>query len=322
MTLSPAHARWLGLIRYQALAAIEQARQPAPLVTLAINGLHDAVESMLGLVVEHRQIATKQTEFDALFADVVKDVPELAVHRSRMKALNKARVGFKHHGNALDSSTVDRHRASAEAFLAEAAQEGLGTDFERTAMIEFVRDERARELIERAEQDWVEGDGQMAVARLKLAADRLLDDYEERKTWHPGASIFVTRPNRPTLDPSRMALGSDRLMDWMEDWVGALDDQSRLVALGVDVRAYAFLRAYSSNVMITRGGAIRLSRYAASPPITEDVYRRCQRFVIDTALHLGESDYEFDAWASREARYQETGQWDNAVDVRVVEPGG
>ena len=34
--------------------------------------------------------------------------------------------------------------------------------------------------------------------------------------------------------------------------------------------------------------------------ITEDVFRRCYRFVIDTALTLGAEDYDFDAWAARQ----------------------
>jgi hypothetical protein len=88
VTLSPSHTRWIALIRYQANTAVEQSRQPVPLSMLAINGLHDAVEALLGLVAEHRELTVKGKDFDKLFDAVRDDVPAVAHHRTAMIALN------------------------------------------------------------------------------------------------------------------------------------------------------------------------------------------------------------------------------------------
>jgi hypothetical protein len=96
MTLTQPHVEWLSLIRYQAITAVEQSRLPMPLAMLSINGFHDAVEAMLGLVAEHRQVAVKNKgDFAQLFDGVAVDVaPVLDHHRARLIALNNARVGF------------------------------------------------------------------------------------------------------------------------------------------------------------------------------------------------------------------------------------
>jgi hypothetical protein len=62
------HLKWLALIRYQALAAEEQSRQPPPLSALALNHFQDTVEAMLGLVAEHNVIPrAPRLPFEKLF---------------------------------------------------------------------------------------------------------------------------------------------------------------------------------------------------------------------------------------------------------------
>ena len=51
--MTAAEAERLSLIRYQVRSIAETLRQPAPVNTLAINVMQDAVESTLGAVGEH-----------------------------------------------------------------------------------------------------------------------------------------------------------------------------------------------------------------------------------------------------------------------------
>ena len=120
------HVEWLSLVRYQSDLAKNQAKEPEPLNAVSISTIHDAVESMLSLIVQAHQMATPSKDFAKLF-DTVSDRMktqggDLSGHRSAMIALNNARVGFKHHGNQSYKQTIDRHIANGLNFLADAAE--------------------------------------------------------------------------------------------------------------------------------------------------------------------------------------------------------
>jgi hypothetical protein len=70
---------------------------------MAINGLQDAVEAFLRVCVDYRQLdVPSKSDFRKVFDTVNEhDAVSGAVggYRSRLDALNTARVGFKHHGN-------------------------------------------------------------------------------------------------------------------------------------------------------------------------------------------------------------------------------
>jgi len=142
--LGPFHVEWLTLIRYQAREADEQSREPLPLATLSINGFHDAVEAMLGLVAEHRQIPRpNRSDFDKLFDAVAGRFPALTHHRTPLIALNTARVNFKHHGNAPDRRAIEQRRGNAMDFLADASRICLDQDFDAISMVTLIRDPRS-----------------------------------------------------------------------------------------------------------------------------------------------------------------------------------
>lgn len=300
MTLARPHVEWLSLIRYQAVAAIEQSRQPMPLAMLSINGLHDAVEAILGLVAEHRQVAIRNKgDFAQLFDAVAGVVPSLDHHRARLIALNSARVSFKHHGNVLNGMTIERHRVNAMEFLADAAAAALGQNFEAVSLTGLIRDDEARTFVEEAETGWAAGDGEVALGQLRIAFERLIEDYEQRKVWHQGNSLFHTEP--PFRPNALSGAVSDEVAKHFMNWLRALDQRLKLLSFGIDLKRFAYFDAHVPVATRFVGGEVVLHARDSAPTITEDIYRRCHRFVIDTALQLGTEDYNFDAWAIRQA---------------------
>lgn len=297
MPLSPHEAEWLSLIRYQALSAMELSRQPPPLGGTAINGLQDAVEAFLRLCVEHQQAnVPPKSEFLQVF-DAVDKHPlvnsALGGHRAGLLALNQARVGFKHHGNVPSPATMERARVNAQAFLDQACQLVLNQRLDDVSLTAFIRDDEARRLVEAASTAWANGDTNEAMVSLRLAFDRLVRDYEQRKVWHLGRSLFTTKPSSMPWQSDLRKLGVEKLVDWLQ----ALEGRTTLLAFGVDLRRYAYFEAHTPAVGYVLSGVYRASA-RKGVVITEDVFRRCYRFVIDTALTLGAEDYDFDAQAA------------------------
>jgi hypothetical protein len=312
MPLSPHEVEWLSLTRYQALSAVELSRQPLPLGGMAINGLQDAVEAFLRLCVEHLQAnVSNKTEFHQLF-DAVDKHPSidgaLGGHRTGLLALNQARVGFKHHGNVPSPATMERARVNAQAFLEQACQVVLGQRLDDVSLTAFIRDHEARQLVEAANAAWANGDVGKVMTLLRLAFDQVVRDYEQRKVWYGRRSLFTTKPSFLPRKGELRKLGVEKLVDWLE----ALDQRMTLLAFGVDLRRYAFFDANTPAVhYLANGGHVVDAREGVV--ITEDVFRGCYRFVIDTALTLGAEDYDFDGSAAR--RLQREANQDGASEA-------
>jgi hypothetical protein len=205
-------------------------------------------------------------------------------------------VGFKHHGNALDQRTIEQRRGNAMDFLRDASDLCLGQDFDAISMVSLVRDAQARLHLEAASVRWRESNTDKAAEELWLAFDRLIGDYEQRKVKYEGTSLFRTQPpTRPSdLDPSRSKAGK-----YLDEWLTALDERQKLLAFGVDLRAYALFDAHTPSPYypITLDGQppkVNFTRGPNTATLTEETFKRCHRFVLDTALRLGAEDYDFD----------------------------
>lgn len=251
MPLSPHETEWLSLIRYQALSAIELSRQPPPLGGTAINELQDAVEAFLRLCVEHLRVpVSSKSEFLQVF-DAVDKHPSvngaLGGHRAALLAVNQARVGFKHHGNVPSPATMERARVNVQAFLDEACQSVLGQRLDDVSLTAFIRDNEARRLTEAASTAWANGDANEAMLTLRRAFDRLVRDYEQRKVWHQGRSLFTTQPNFLPSNQDLRKMGLEKLTK-LVDWLKALDQRTILLAFGVDLRRYAYFEAHTPVV--------------------------------------------------------------------------
>lgn len=292
MTLTSEHLRWLTLIRYQARMAEEQSAMPAPLSTLSIGGFQDCVEAMLVLVAEHRNIPLRRlTEFDKLFDDVAACFSDLTYHRSPLTALNRARVGFKHNGNEAAPSTIERSRVSAMNFLAEASQLCLDQDFDAISLAKLITYSDVRLAVESAEQRWRAGDRHQAMLGLRQAFMTLMNTYEQANRSE-ARGLFSSRPRGSSAhQAARMrtlaefgAFGSEH-DDHRDRWLQNLDDRVKLLALGVDTRRYAYLDTHAPL------REFRPDLDEGPFEVTDEVFNRCHRFVVDTALRLAADDF-------------------------------
>lgn len=293
-------AERLSLVRYQLLVSEQQAAQPAPLNSLALGSMQDAVESMLGLIVEHSHITVRnRSDFlqllDAVAASVEGE-PPIVGFRASAAAMNLARVNFKHHGNHAESSTIARHLRSSWDLVDELSRRVFFVRIDEVSLLLFVRDAQARAHLESAQVDWSGGKAESAADSLRLAFDRVVRDYESRKSWHPGKSLFSTKPSfMPSVFDRRDA---GKAVDKAFEWLESLDDWVRMLALGVEMRRYAFFSAHVPSSLYTLDGSAHLHR-REGVQFDDGAFSRCFRFVVDTALAFAEDDFDFDAWSAK-----------------------
>jgi hypothetical protein len=297
-------AEWLSLVRYQMMVARQQAQQPAPLNSLALNLMQDAVESMIGLVAEHLLVPVKNKSdfiqiFDAVAAEV-KSEPPMSGFRQSAVAMNGARVNFKHNNNQAERSTIERHLNNAANLVEMLTETVFGTPLSEVSLLLFVRDAEARSHLAEAQKYWQNGEQAASMQNIRLAFDRLVRDFETRKSWHPGTSLFSTKPSfTPSLHEARRA---GKEIEKAFEWLESIDGWVKLVALGVDMRRYAYFNAHTPRAMYMLVGPPRFSRREDDEAVTsEEAFGRCFQFVVDTALAFAQDDFDFDAWAARRA---------------------
>lgn len=295
-------AERLSLVRYQLMVAEQQARQPVPLSSLALGSMQDAVEATLGLVIEREHVAiSNRNDFLKLFdavADKLGGDPPIAGFRPGVAAMNLARVNFKHHGNQAESGTISRHLGNSRQLIELLIDRVFGIQMDTVSLLLFVRDAEVRTHLELAQSNWNSGRTQAAMGELKLAFDRLVRDYELRKAWYPGRSLFSTKPSfmPSSFDLRKSSKETEKAFEWLE----SLDGWVKMLALGVDMRRYAYFDAHTPTSSYTLDGSAHL-HLRDGVTITEEVFARCMKFVIDTSLEFFEDDFDFDAWSARQA---------------------
>lgn len=289
----------LVLIRYQLLQAERQALQPPPLDSLAVGTVHDAVESMLWLVCGHDRLSVRGTaDFMTLFDAVTKGHSEgssLAGLRSRTDSLNSARVNLKHKGNLAGSATITQHLQTGDLIVSMLCQSAFQLEIRTVSLHLLVQDDEARTHLAESVRHWEAGNAEEALQRLRLAFDRLIKDFEERKTWYSGRSMFSTRPPLSFRMRTILSRSNDPL-DEAFKWLESIDSWVKILALGVDTRSYAFFRVHTPNPIYQPNGEARFEASQVSK-VSGDTYYRCLEFVAKTALAFAGDDFDFDGWA-------------------------
>ncbi|MCU1410593.1 MAG: hypothetical protein JWR04_1300 [Rhodoglobus sp.] len=295
--LTEPEAERLSLIRYQLLATAEAAEAPPPINSLAINSMQDVMEAALHAAAEHLNVALpNRPDFDKLYdatAEKLGSPAELLGLRAAALALNSARVGFKHHGNQVRDETLRRHFDVAATLVNTVIELAFGTSLEQVSMLLFVQDEQARGLIEDADKHFQSGDLVAGLFRLRLAFDLIVKEYESRKSVTGWDSIFKTKPSFfPSTFDLRDMLGREggRKLEKFQEWIQALDDLTRLGALGIDLQRYSYFDAVTPRVWYFASDSAPKPniRFEA---VTAEHYRASYLFVVDAAIRLGANDY-------------------------------
>lgn len=290
-SVSQHHAQWLSMIRLQLLTARQQAAAPAPLSSLALNTMQDATESMILLCADKLGVTLgKRDDFDTMLGSVVAGMDEdVKSYVLSLRAMNRARVNFKHSGNRADDSTVRQHMDTVEAAVGQLARSVFDVELADVSLLVLVSNSDVRHRLLVAQRMRETGQYGEAQADLAEAFHQLLADFERRRS-RPHRSAFSTKP---AFAP-RKSGGELDILGSTVDWLEAIDEQLRVLLMGVDPQGYAYFRAHTPTLMhfLGEGAGYGANFQGEIVRLSNEAWDRCVQFVIETSLRFDANDFE------------------------------
>lgn len=302
--------RRLAFIRFLYTQGLDQARRPQPLAATALLSFHDAVEMFLLLAAEHLNVNLPgNVTFENYWEQIAQRSGTQLPGKPAMRRMNKSRVNFKHHGSIPSPTDLEQFRGDVTTFLTDATKLVLGADFLTLDMIDLVTQQVALTRLRDAETHASKGDFTEALAQLSEAFDELLSDYARRKRTASGSTPYTFGPEHGfgnvTARPDSQ-FGSE-LGERVKKLTTAADRMQRAIrvlAVGLDYRRYARFEMLLPQVdyfMDNHREVRPLPGFEAG----DEEYQFCRQFVIETALHLAEMDFDLDlkkVWQEHQAQ--------------------
>jgi len=297
--LSPNTVRRLAFTRLLYSQGLEQARRPQPLAATALLSFHDAVEMFLLLAAEHLGVSLdRNTTFDDYWTQIAAQASVQLPSRNAMRRMNNSRVNFKHHGSMPSTGDLDQFRADVTTFLADATKGVFAADFISIDMADLIPQQAAQTRVRDSGTCARQGDYVEALALLSEALDDLLDDYADRKRTRYKRSAFSFGPESAfsefdlrEFDKVDRKLG--RQIMALTDAAYEVQNAIRVIAVGLDYRRYARFDMLVPVVFRTADGE-RHVRSAPGLQVGDEEFQFCKLFVIESALHLAELDFDLD----------------------------
>jgi hypothetical protein len=302
--------RRLAFIRFLYMQGQDQAKRPQPLAATALLSFHDAMEMFLLLAAEHLKVnLPKGTTFEGYWDQIAQQSGAQLPSKPAMRRMNNSRVNFKHHGSIPSTTDLEQFRGDVTTFLADATQLVFGADFLHLDMIDLVPQQSALTRLRDGERHAGIGDDTEALAQLSEAFEELLSDYSDRKRTASGSAPYTFGPEHGfghvTARPdsqfgSQLAERVQKLTDAADRMQRAI----RVLAVGLDYRHYSRFEMLLPRVDYYMDGHREvhpLPGFEAG----DDEYQFCRQFVIETALHLAEMDFDLDLrkiWQEHQAR--------------------
>jgi hypothetical protein len=308
VTLDKVKMQRLAFVKYLYTVAVEQTNRPEPMCYASILTFHDAIELFLQLSSEEFDISKEDIPLMAYWDALNSKIAEIApgqelTQKESVRRLNKARRELKHHGTWPNKLDIEAHRATATAFFSENTTTIFAIDFSSISLVEIVQNENVRKELKQAQEKLKQGVIADALTQVALAFRKLIDDYEDKGKDRFGRSPFFFGESMSFLDASSVVgsgLGPYRkLYDFVDHTaksVEALQDALKILSLGIDYRRFARFQSVTPHVIpIVSGPYQTYDRWAGTKdPRTANDVEFCIDFVIETALHLQEFEFNLE----------------------------
>ena len=256
---------------------------------LATSLFQDSVEAFLRILAEAGVVNVgPHVAFDVLVDKVSESYRTVSEHKAGLFRLNKARVGFKHHGISVSQEDALHFRETARAFLEGIALGELGLRFQRASLVSVIGHRRTKNWLRKA-QDAVEASDYKKALEHAAAAFAI---YVKARSLHR-APVTSHRHWGPTsVDYGSADRELRQSLNEFSRWTVAHFEEIHrdldLLRHGVDIMAYRRFVSLTPNVALSLSGAkTTMWRLGATPEPTKEDTEFCIDFVVDSALRIG-----------------------------------
>lgn len=310
-SIDPDTARRLALIRVLLTRAEGDSQLPVPYSFDSVNRLHDVAEMFLALAAQHNNVSIPK-DFVGYWVNLEKPLARPLSYSAQMQKFNKVRVNLKHYGIEPSPIDVEQARIGVHSLLHDECPALFGVALDDVSLSNFVTSAKARGLLDSAELRWPT-EPEEAFADLSEAFNEVIRDYEARKVITPHRSIFDATDGQALRRPLKgpQAQHDKAVLAALK----GLDYTVMIVGLGVDLRRYGKFKTLMPQVSHFVTGTRVVRDHPGIKQRARSDFEFCRDFVIATAIHLAEFDYDFDLWAAyREKVRADLAQ--NADEVR------
>jgi hypothetical protein len=213
--------------------------------------------------------------------------------KESVRRLNNARVALKHDGILPPKFEIDALRASVTSFFETNTRLAFGLEFRSVSMLNLVQCKEAKASLDEADKLIVEDKYEDALDKIAVAFNQLIDDYEDRKRTQFGQSPFFFGEPVGFVSTSLRESGDlEAFADSVSSSIEEIQEALRLLSLGLDYRRYARFRLLTPHILRIPGGPYRIQRVERAKTLSSQDCRFCYDFVIESALHLQEFDFD------------------------------
>ena len=287
--------RRLSLSRFLFRAGVDALGGSGPYASgLATSLFQDSVEAFLRILAETGKVnVSSHVTFDVLIDKVSASYGSVSGHKAALFRLNKARVGFKHHGVSFSREDAVHFRETARAFLTEVAIDALSLDFEDASLISAIGHRRTENWLHKSHAAVKAADYSTA---LQCAATAF-SIYSSARSVHRarGSSHRHWGPSIMKYESAGHPLRE--FTQWATAHFEELHRTMDLLSHGLDIMAYWRFLELIPDVDPTMAGARSTTCGPSSTdsPNKEDA-TFCIEFVVDSALRIGACRPQEDSW--------------------------
>ena len=260
--------RGLVVARYLYESGVQQSHQRGFRRATALLTLHDAVEMLLVLGLQHHDLYKRsKLTFDQYWPELrTKDVH--VTQQGAMQRLNNARVNLKHHASLPGPDVVEEARVQTGVFFIENTPTIFGVNFDDVSLSSIVTYAKSRTHLEQADRHMSAAEYEAAIREIACAFHYLVGQCRsDGDPWAWQIIGFITKTIEQDQDTVRfITLG---------------------LTLGLDFGRWRRFRGLTPKITERMTGELSVERRRGVPP-TLDQCRFCYDFVIDSALRLQE----------------------------------
>lgn len=279
---------------------IEQSNRPMPMASMSVLTFHNAVEIFLYLSAE-KVDADPPYSMMSYWDEISEESNIELIGKAGIDRLNEARVGLKHYANRPDEREIESYRSTVQTFFEENTPKIFDISYNSISLARVIKFERAKEHILKANELKSKGQLAEAMGELKLAHRKLIYEYKDRSRWELEYSTlpqFRGAGHPPTeLEDTHSSLGIDKINKALEE----ISDSLVYISNGISYERYSRFSHLTPRVIHDQDSQSRFDKYRPflddydESDLPDGSYEFCKNFLIELALSLQNSDFDFDS---------------------------